>query len=73
MPSYEMLPLIFMGVEIILFENNILKMYLLNTHLSLHMNGVFFAGDVSDMGYQPGGEIMASLLPVVTHMQNLSY
>ena len=28
----------------------------------------FFARDVSDMGYQPGGEIMASLLPVVTHM-----
>jgi hypothetical protein len=25
------------------------------------------------MGYQPGGEIMASLLPVVTHVQKLSY
>jgi hypothetical protein len=25
------------------------------------------------MGYQPGGEIMASLLPVVTHMQKPSY
>jgi len=25
------------------------------------------------MGYQPGGEIMASLLPVVTHIQKLSY
>jgi hypothetical protein len=33
----------------------------------------FFARDISDMGYQPGGEIMASLLPVVTHMQKLSY
>ena len=33
----------------------------------------FFARDVSDMGYQPGGELMASLLPVVTHMQKLSY
>jgi hypothetical protein len=30
----------------------------------------FFARDVSDMGYQTGGEIMASLLPVATHMQN---
>jgi hypothetical protein len=35
MPSYEMLPLIFMGVEMILFENSVLKMYLLNTHLKL--------------------------------------
>jgi hypothetical protein len=33
----------------------------------------FFARDASDMGYQPWGEIMASLLPVVTHMQKLSY
>jgi hypothetical protein len=33
----------------------------------------FFARDVPDMGYQPGSEIMASLLPVVTHMQKLSY
>ena len=33
----------------------------------------FFARDVSDMGYQRGSEIMASLLPVVTHMQKLSY
>ena len=24
--------------------------------------------ETSDMGYQPGGEIMASLLPVVTHL-----
>jgi hypothetical protein len=29
--------------------------------------------DVPDMGDQPGAEIMASLLPVVTHMQKLSY
>jgi hypothetical protein len=28
-----------------------------------------FALDVPDMGYQPGGEAMASLLPVVTHIQ----
>ena len=28
----------------------------------------FFARDVPDMGYQPGGEVMASLLPVVTHI-----
>ena len=33
----------------------------------------FIARDVPDMGYQPGGEIMASLLPVATHMQKLSY
>ena len=32
-----------------------------------------FAQDVSDMGYQPGGEIMASLHTVVTYMQKLSY
>ena len=36
MPSYEMLPLIFMGVEMILFANSVLKMYLLNTHLNFH-------------------------------------
>ena len=33
----------------------------------------FFARDVSDMGFQPGGEIMASLLPVVTNMQKQAY
>ena len=33
----------------------------------------FFARDASIMGYWPGGEIMASLFPVVTHMQKLSY
>lgn len=33
----------------------------------------FFAREVSDMGYQPGGEIMASLFPVVTHLQKLAY
>jgi len=33
----------------------------------------FFARDVSDMGYQPGGETMASLLPGVTHMQKQAY
>ena len=33
----------------------------------------FFARDVFDMGYQPDGEIMASLLPVVTHMQKQAY
>ena len=38
MPSYEMLPLIFMGVEMIVFENSVLKMYLLNTHSSFHIN-----------------------------------
>jgi hypothetical protein len=38
MPSYEMLPLIFMGQEMILFENSVLKMYLLNTHLKFHIN-----------------------------------
>ena len=32
-----------------------------------------FARDASDMGYWPGGDIMASLLPVATHMQKLSY
>ena len=40
MPSYEMLLLIFMGVETILFENSVLKMYLLNTctHLNFQIN-----------------------------------
>ena len=33
----------------------------------------FFARDVPDMGYQHGGEIMDRSLPVVTHMQKLSY
>jgi len=33
----------------------------------------FFARDIPDMGYQPGGEIMASLLPVITHMQKHAY
>ena len=33
----------------------------------------FFTRDVSDIGYQPGGEIMTSLLPVVTHMQKPLY
>jgi hypothetical protein len=32
-----------------------------------------FLHETSDMGYQPGGEIMTSLLPVITHMQKLSY
>jgi hypothetical protein len=38
MPSYEMLPLLFMGIEMILFDNSVLKLYLLNTHLSFHIN-----------------------------------
>ena len=29
----------------------------------------FFARNVSNMGYWPGGETMASLPPVSTHMQ----
>ena len=33
-----MLPLIFMEVEMIVFENSVLQMYLLNTHLSFHIN-----------------------------------
>ena len=37
MPSYEMLPLIFIEVDMILFKHNVLKMYLLNTHLSFHI------------------------------------
>jgi hypothetical protein len=37
MPSYQMLLLIFMKVEMILFENSALKMYLLNTHLNFHI------------------------------------
>jgi hypothetical protein len=36
--SYEMLPLIFIEVDMILFKHNVLKMYLLNTHLSFHIN-----------------------------------
>ena len=35
MPSYEMLPLILMGVEMILFENSVLKLFLLNTHFHI--------------------------------------
>ena len=42
MPSYEMLPLILMGVEMIVFENSVLKMYLLNTHLSFYRNSFHF-------------------------------
>jgi hypothetical protein len=38
MPSCEMLPLILMRVEMIVFENSVLKMYLLNTHLSFQIN-----------------------------------
>jgi len=37
-PSYEMLPLIFMGIEMILFENSGLEMYLLNTDLNFLIN-----------------------------------
>ena len=37
MLSYEMFPLIFMGIEMILFDNSVLKLYLLNTHLSFHI------------------------------------
>ena len=35
-----------------------------------HDYGIF-AWDASNMGYSPGDEIIASLLPVVTHMQKL--
>jgi hypothetical protein len=38
MLSYEMLPLIFMGIEMILFGNSVMKLYLLNTHLRFHIN-----------------------------------
>ena len=31
----------------------------------------FFARDASDMGYQSGGEIMASVLSVVTHAETV--
>ena len=34
---------------------------------------VFLTREVSVMGYQPVGEIMASLLPVVTHIQQQAY
>jgi hypothetical protein len=37
MPLLEMLQFIFMEVEMTLFENNVLKMYLLNTELSFHI------------------------------------
>ena len=33
-----MLPLIFMRVEMLLFDNSVLKMYLLNTQLNFHKN-----------------------------------
>ena len=32
-----------------------------------------FARDAPDMGYQSLCDVMRSLLPLVTHMQNLSY
>jgi len=32
-----------------------------------------FARDISDMGYQSGRDVIGSLLPLVTHMPNLSY
>ena len=35
-----MLPLIFMGVEMLLFDNSVLKMYLLNTQLNFHIKSV---------------------------------
>ena len=38
-----MLRLIFMGKEMILFENSILKMYLLNTHLNFHINSLIIS------------------------------
>ena len=41
MPSYEMFPSIFMGVEMIVFENSVMEMYLLNTHLSFHINSFY--------------------------------
>jgi hypothetical protein len=43
MPSYEMLPLILMGVEeMLLFDTSVLKMYLLNTHKEIHINLLTF-------------------------------
>jgi hypothetical protein len=35
--AQEMLPLIFMGVEMLLLDNSVLKNYLLNTQLSFHI------------------------------------
>ena len=37
MPLLEMLQFIFMEVEMTLFENNVLKIYLLNTELNFHI------------------------------------
>jgi len=37
-----------------------------------HCDGLF-PGDARDMGYQPGRDSMASLLPLVTLMQKLPY
>ena len=31
-----MLPLIFMGLEMLLFDNSVMKMYLLNTQFNFH-------------------------------------
>ena len=33
----------------------------------------FFAREAPDMDYQSGRDVMGSLLPLVTHMQSLSY
>ena len=42
MPSYEMLPLIFMGVEMFLFDNSFLNTYLLNSQLNFNIKSLTF-------------------------------
>ena len=36
--AYQLNAIIFMGVEMILYDDSVLKMYLLNTHLNFHIN-----------------------------------
>jgi hypothetical protein len=42
LPSYETLPLIFMGVQMLFFDNSVLKMYLLNTQLIFQINSFYY-------------------------------
>ena len=42
MPSQEMLPLIFMRIEMLLFDISVLKMYLLNSQLNFHIKSLIF-------------------------------
>ena len=42
MPSYEMLPVILMGADILLFDNSVLEIYLLYSQLNFYMTSLTF-------------------------------